>query len=77
MRGMDGTAASGFGTLANTLARLQACPHPLLVLCVLSCCERALCPPILISVQDTRQRTHHNCLGILWLPMLEPIHVPF
>ena len=24
VRGMDGTAASGFGTLANTLARLQA-----------------------------------------------------
>lgn len=23
VRGMDGTAASGFGTLANTLARLQ------------------------------------------------------
>ena len=25
VRGMDGTAASGFGTLANTLARLQVC----------------------------------------------------
>jgi len=39
VRGMDGTAASGFGTLANTLARLQArsVNYSLLHSCIFTC----------------------------------------